>query len=1120
MKGVPWSPSGEKKDDVVIEFPSGPVRAPPPAREELEEGLPRSTPITQRHLDKVGYTGTGCAKCRAMLLGDEVQPRGHSAACRSRVYKALRDDPELRRDMERADERKESFQRRKQGLEEAGEESSSSSSSGEEPTRTSRTRAGGSGEHHERGASAAVQDEMELDQPDAGAQRNSQKRVRDRDQDADEQQRVQAYRQLDEDEGGGGLGERLSPEPPDQRRQVPDHATAAVGVAGRESGSSLDPAPGVVTGTENVDMEELPDRQGEPPGGWSVPVCPPRPVRGPALGNVMESDGPYDACEAFSQARTSARATQRGLRGGWSLDVNHRCPVTGRTWDLSDPVDQRKCKHLVHRTKPEVLTVSPPCTLFSILQNLSGGVKDPEALKKAIAMIDFAVELCEIQNKAGRLYVFEHPASATSWRLESLKRLAATPGTHEVNFDMCQFGMMQEDALGPGHIKKNTRLYTNSSAIDGLIDGKKCKDQHRHIPLLGGRAKHAAAYPEQLCDAFIDGMLMERRAKSDILMNLGETEDMCDRAEEDNIIRMTKYAIDDVTGKELDPALVVRAREEEMKGFKEFGVYDYVRREEARAHPTGKKVGVRWVDVDKGSSEAPVIRSRLVCQEFAGSEVRNDLFAATPPLSATRSLLSLAASKGRSQWKADRIMVVDVKKAFLYGKIDRTVFVELPKEDPMSKSGDFVGRLRKAMYGTQDAPKVWQAEVAKTMRELGFIPCVATPCLYFNPTTGVRAVVHVDDFLCIGGAKELDEFRKALEKKYKIKSTVIGPGPGEVRGGRFLGRYIKWTELGIEWEGDDKLYKQLMDEWQMNGASSMTSPWIKDEPQKDGDERPMNEKETKTFRRAAAQLNYIALDNPMISFASKELSRRMAKPVIGDNRRVKRVLRYLRGQPRTVYKFYWQDAPKNITVFTDSDWAGCVETRRSTTGGVMLLGGHLVHHWSRTQSNIALSSGEAELNASLRGGCEGLGEQTFLQEIGVNMEIEILGDSSAAQGTLARQGAGKTKHLAVKQLWLQDYVAKGVIKTIKVPRSRNCADVLTHAWSVNDVKHFERMNLVTVSHQRCLTEGGCVNCLRSSVLYCISRGIVNERVRSERVDGDHVTHIKSWLKKCAHKRAS
>ena len=77
-----------------------------------------------------------------------------------------------------------------------------------------------------------------------------------------------------------------------------------------------------------------------------------------------------------------------------------------------------------------------------------------------------------------------------------------------------------------------------------------------------------------------------------------------------------------------------------MNGFQQMEVYEYVSREEAFSEPTGTVVGVRWVDHNKGTSVSPEVRSRLVAQEFASKDQRDDSFAATPPLAATRLLLA------------------------------------------------------------------------------------------------------------------------------------------------------------------------------------------------------------------------------------------------------------------------------------------------------------------------------------------------------------------------------------------------------------------------------------------------------------------------------------------------
>ena len=123
------------------------------------------------------------------------------------------------------------------------------------------------------------------------------------------------------------------------------------------------------------------------------------------------------------------------------------------------------------------------------------------------------------------------------------------------------------------------------------------------------------------------------------------------------------------------------------------------------------------------------------------------------------------------------------------------------------------------------------------------------------------------------------------------------------------------------------------------------------------------------------------------------------------------------------------------------------------------MGDHLLTHWSRTQSCVALSSGEAELNAMLKAGCEGLSMKYLLEEIGEEKGLHLRGDSSASHGTLNRLGAGRIKHLHTRQLWLQERVYSGEVSVEKVGRSINWADALTHGWVSADEKHFEEMGL-------------------------------------------------------------
>jgi hypothetical protein len=141
-----------------------------------------------------------------------------------------------------------------------------------------------------------------------------------------------------------------------------------------------------------------------------------------------------------------------------------------------------------------------------------------------------------------------------------------------------------------------------------------------------------------------------------------------------------------------------------------------------------------------------------------------------------------------------------------------------------------------------------------------------------------------------------------------------------------------------------------------------------------------------------------------------------------------------------------------MEVFVDSDWAGCPVSRKSTSGGFLLLGKHLVKSWSSTQSTRALSSGEAEFYAIIEGVSRALGVQALMEDMGVNCKVVIRSDSSAGRSISLRKGTGKVRHLQVKFLWLQDELFEKRLEVTKVKGTENPADVVTKYLMHHEIK--------------------------------------------------------------------
>ena len=168
----------------------------------------------------------------------------------------------------------------------------------------------------------------------------------------------------------------------------------------------------------------------------------------------------------------------------------------------------------------------------------------------------------------------------------------------------------------------------------------------------------------------------------------------------------------------------------------------------------------------------------------------------------------------------------------------------------------------------------------------------------------------------------------------------------------------------------------------------------------------------------------------------------MSSPSSDSWTALKRICRFLNGRPRLVYVYPRQQVDR-IDVYVDTDWAGCPRTRKSTSGGCVMLGAHAVKHWSSTQASTALSSGEAEFNGVVRGSGQGLGYQSLLHDLGVDVPLRVWTDSSAAIGICSRQGLGKLRHLDTHTLWVQQAVRTGRVDLRKVLGEENPADLFT-----------------------------------------------------------------------------
>jgi len=232
----------------------------------------------------------------------------------------------------------------------------------------------------------------------------------------------------------------------------------------------------------------------------------------------------------------------------------------------------------------------------------------------------------------------------------------------------------------------------------------------------------------------------------------------------------------------------------------------------------------------------------------------------------------------------------------------------------------------------------------------------------------------------------------------------------------------------------------------LEGCTPLAAPNEKINPKhlSDEDMKELSREDASAYRAIAARGNDLSIDRSDIRYAVKELARRMSKPWNIDYKQLVHFGRYLRGKMRVVNKFSYQKNFKIIDIWSDTDHAGCMETRKSTTGGVVMLGNHILKHWSSTQTIISLSSGEAEYYGCVRAGSHALGFRSMMNDLGVNEKpLRIKTDASVAKSLASRRGLGGGRHIEVHQLWLQEKVNNGTIEIEEVMGIINRVDALT-----------------------------------------------------------------------------
>ena len=201
-----------------------------------------------------------------------------------------------------------------------------------------------------------------------------------------------------------------------------------------------------------------------------------------------------------------------------------------------------------------------------------------------------------------------------------------------------------------------------------------------------------------------------------------------------------------------------------------------------------------------------------------------------------------------------------------------------------------------------------------------------------------------------------------LAKRWMVEIRgILGPRqmPGTIQEIRHLNRLITWDEGGITWEPDPRHIQLLCKHVGVTGQ--VTTPLVKEKVEVlDLVDEVLDSELTTAYRSNTMRMAYLAQERTDLQRATRELAKGMQAPTKRHYEMLKRAVRYLLYVPRLRLRWRRNRVLSSINVYNDTDHAGCIRTRKSTTACVVIMGNCLLMSLCRGQALIALSSGEAE----------------------------------------------------------------------------------------------------------------------------------------------------------------
>lgn len=320
-------------------------------------------------------------------------------------------------------------------------------------------------------------------------------------------------------------------------------------------------------------------------------------------------------------------------------------------------------------------------------------------------------------------------------------------------------------------------------------------------------------------------------------------------------------------------------------------------------------------------------------------------------------------------------------------------------------------------------------------------------------------VLYVDDLLIAGNNRHvLNHVKSEFSSRYKMKD--IGAAH------EFLGIHILRNRAnGTLQINQVKYIEKILTRFSMTESKNAPTPMPTAALTEQNGGIPRVSTAT-PYREAIGSLMYLMIcTRPDIAYAVGRLAQHAERPSIEHWKLAKRVIQYVKGTQYLSLTYHRQKEMRAVG-YCDSDWGGCLETRKSTEGYVFFLGGGAVSWRSKKQPVIATSSCEAEYISAFSAAKEAIWLSNLIAIFLHHREIDPITIRLDNQGAIAMAKRttvnSRTKHIDIRYHFLQDVVQREQITLLYIPSEEQTADALTKPLSRNALtKHRESMGLKT-----------------------------------------------------------